>query len=196
MSDNQKKQRFLNHFISIVQKNSWNIESFNKAQKKLKYSPNLLKVLFPNKLNDLVFYFSDFINKKMITVYKKKRINKKSLRLQILTLLKIRFSILNEYKSVIKESMVFLCSPSKQLLSSKLIFKTADFMWISINDKSTDYNFYTKRAILGTIYSVVILFWLNDKSNKLDKTYNLLEKLIMNMNFISSLKECLKEKFF
>jgi ubiquinone biosynthesis protein COQ9 len=92
--------------------------------------------------------------------------------------------------------MVFLCSPSKQLLSSKLIFKTADFMWISINDKSTDYNFYTKRAILGTIYSVVILFWLNDKSNKLDKTYNLLEKLIMNMNFISSLKECLKEKFF
>ena len=196
MSDNQKKQRFLNHFISIVQKNSWNIESFNKAQKKLKYSFNLLKVLFPNKLNDLVFYFSDFINKKMITVYKKKRINKKSLRLQILTLLKIRFSILNEYKSVIKESMVFLCSPSKQLLSSKLIFKTADFMWISINDKSTDYNFYTKRAILGTIYSVVILFWLNDKSNKLDKTYNLLEKLIMNMNFISSLKECLKEKFF
>ena len=196
MSDNQKKQRFLNHFISIVQKNSWNIESFNKAQKKLKYSSNLLKVLFPNKLNDLVFYFSDFINKKMITAYKKKRINKKSLRLQILTLLKIRFSILNEYKSVIKESMVFLCSPSKQLLSSKLIFKTADFMWISINDKSTDYNFYTKRAILGTIYSVVILFWLNDKSNKLDKTYNLLEKLIMNMNFISSLKECLKEKFF
>ena len=196
MSDNQKKQRFLNHFISIVQKNSWNIESFNKAQKKLKYSPNLLKVLFPNKLNDLVFYFSDFINKKMITAYKKKRINKKSLRLQILTLLKIRFSILNEYKSVIKESMVFLCSPSKQLLSSKLIFKTADFMWISINDKSTDYNFYTKRAILGTIYSVVILFWLNDKSNKLDKTYNLLEKLIMNMNFISSLKKCLKEKFF
>ena len=196
MSDNQKKQRFLNHFISIVQKNSWNIESFNKAQKKLKYSSNLLKVLFPNKLNDLVFYFSDFINKKMITAYKKKRINKKSLRLQILTLLKIRFSILNEYKSVIKESMVFLCSPSKQLLSSKLIFKTADFMWISINDKSTDYNFYTKRAILGTIYSVVILFWLNDKSNKLDKTYNLLEKLIMNMNFISSLKKCLKEKFF
>jgi len=196
MSDNQKKQRFLNHFISIVQKNGWNIESFNKAQKKLKYSSNLLKVLFPNKLNDLVFYFSDFINKKMITPYKKKRINKKSLRLQILTLLKIRFSILNEYKSVIKESMVFLCSPSKQLLSSKLIFKTADFMWISINDKSTDYNFYTKRAILGTIYSVVILFWLNDKSNKLDKTYNLLEKLIMNMNFISSLKECLKEKFF
>ena len=196
MSDNQKKQRFLNHFISIVQKNSWNIESFNKAQKKLKYSSNLLKVLFPNKLNDLVFYFSDFINKKMITAYKKKRINKKSLRLQMLTLLKIRFSILNEYKSVIKESMVFLCSPSKQLLSSKLIFKTADFMWISINDKSTDYNFYTKRAILGTIYSVVILFWLNDKSNKLDKTYNLLEKLIMNMNFISSLKKCLKEKFF
>ena len=83
-----------------------------------------------------------------------------------------------------------------EILSSKLIFKTADFMWISINDKSTDYNFYTKRAILGTIYSVVILFWLNDKSNKLDKTYNLLEKLIMNMNFISSLKKCLKEKFF
>ena len=84
-----------------------------------------MKVLFPNKLNDLVFYFSDFINKKMITPYKKKRINKKSLRLQILTLLKIRFSILNEYKSVIKESMVFLCSPSKQLLSSKLIFKNS-----------------------------------------------------------------------
>jgi hypothetical protein len=31
-------------------------------------------------------------------------------------------------------------------------------------DNATDFNFYTKRALLAGVYSTTVLYWLNDKS--------------------------------
>ena len=44
------------------------------------------------------------------------------------------------------------------------------------------YIFYTKIIILASIYSSAIMIWINDKSDNLDKTFNFLDKSIMNMN--------------
>ena len=74
-----------------------------------------------------------------------------------------------------------------------MIYKTVDYIWKLIGDKSTDYNFYTKRAILASIYSFATVVWISDKSNNLDKTFNFLEKSIMNMNIVTNIKEKLKK---
>jgi len=73
------------------------------------------------------------------------------------------------------------------------LYKTSDHIWKLIGDKSTDYNFYTKRALLASIYSLAVIIWINDKSNNLDKTFNFLDKSIMNMNLVSNIKQKLKE---
>ena len=38
-----------------------------------------------------------------------------------------------------------------------------------------------------------MIMWLNDKNKNLDKTFNFLEKSIMNMNVVSNIKSKLKE---
>ena len=86
-----------------------------------------------------------------------------------------------------------MSNPSKQFLSGKIIYKTVDHIWKLIGDLSNDYNFYTKRAILASIYSFAMIMWLNDKNKNLDKTFNFLEKSIMNMNVVSNIKSKLKE---
>ena len=35
-------------------------------------------------------------------------------------------------------------------------------MWRAAGDTATDYNHYTKRAILGAVYSATLLVWLDD----------------------------------
>ena len=37
-------------------------------------------------------------------------------------------------------------------------------MWYLAGDKSTDYNHYTKRALLEYVYSTSIMCWLSDES--------------------------------
>ncbi len=194
MVNNSMQSRFFKSFLAITKKEGWNINSFNKTKKKFKRNSKIINDCFPNELDDLILFFNSFINEKVSILYNKKRI-KESLRLKILTSLKIRFEILNKNKDAIKKSLNYLAKPSNQILSSKLVYKIVDFTWNLIGDKSKDINFYTKRAILAAIYSSAVLIWLNDKSNKLDKTNMFLEKSIMNMNIISVLKENLKEKF-
>ena len=193
MQKHTKKNRFLKEFLRISSNKGWNISTYNETQKKLKFNKNLLNEIFPKDLEDLILYFNYFTNNELSKIYKKKRFNKKSIRISVLNAVKIRFELLNNNKSSIKNSLSFLSKPNKQILSSKLLYKTSDHIWKLIGDKSTDYNFYTKRALLASIYSLAVIIWINDKSNNLDKTFNFLDKSIMNMNLVSNIKQKLKE---
>jgi len=184
-----KKDKFLSKFLKLSSNKGWNMLVFEETQKKLKYNSSLVEELFPRKLDDLILFFNYVTNDKLSRTYKKKRFNKKSIRVSVLNAVKIRFELLNTNKDSIKKSLFFLSNPSKQILSGKLIYKTVDYVWKLIDDKSTDYNFYTKRIILASIYSAAIMIWINDKSDNLDKTFSFLDKSIMNMNIISVLKE-------
>ena len=184
-----KKDKFLSKFLKLSSNKGWNMLVFEETQKKLKYNSSLVEELFPRKLDDLILFFNYVTNDKLSRAYKKKRFNKKSISISVLNAVKIRFELLNTNKDSIKKSLFFLSNPSKQILSGKLIYKTVDYVWKLIDDKSTDYNFYTKRIILASIYSAAIMIWINDKSDNLDKTFSFLDKSIMNMNIISVLKE-------
>lgn len=47
-------------------------------------------------------------------------------------------------------------------LAARTLWRTADAMWHAAGDTATDYNHYTKRAILGAVYSATLLVWLDD----------------------------------
>ena len=193
MNDQVKKNRFLKEFLVISSINGWNLDSFEKTKKKLKFNSDLANKLFTNKLDDLILFYYFSTNDQLSKIYTKRRFNKKSIRLSILNAIKIKFELLNKNKDSVKKSSIFLSNPSKQFLSGKIIYKTVDHIWKLIGDLSNDYNFYTKRAILASIYSFAMIMWLNDKNKNLDKTFNFLEKSIMNMNVVSNIKSKLKE---
>ena len=172
MNNQAKKNKFLKEFLNISSKTGWNISAFEHTKKKLKFNISLIEKMFPKKLDDLILYYNYSTNQKLSKIYKKKRFNRKSIRACILNAVKIRFELLNKDKTSIKKSLGFLSHPSKQILTSKLIYNTVDHFWKLIADKSTDYNFYTKRAILASIYSAAIMIWINDKSDNLDKTFS------------------------
>ena len=89
---------------------------------------------------------------------------------------------------------VFFALPHNFLDGSKLIWGTADKIWNFLGDKSEDYNFYTKRAILSGVYSSVILFWLGDDSEGNTATWGFLDRRIQNVMQFENLKARIKKK--
>ena len=46
-------------------------------------------------------------------------------------------------------------------LATRGLWRTADTMWRAAGDTATDYNHYTKRTLLGAVYSATLLVWLD-----------------------------------
>ena len=67
-------------------------------------------------------------------------------------------------------------------------YRTVDNIWYLAGDKSTDYNFYTKRFILACVYYSTLIYWLKITDNNLEKTKKFIEKSIKNTSIIPKLK--------
>ncbi|MBU6166888.1 MAG: COQ9 family protein [Alphaproteobacteria bacterium] len=67
-------------------------------------------------------------------------------------------------REVTRRALSLLAQPQHAALSARLLWQAADAMWRAAGDTATDYNHYTKRAILSAIYSATLLHWTQDDS--------------------------------
>lgn len=58
----------------------------------------------------------------------------------------------------------FLALPAHAGRAAAMLWRTVDTMWRAIGDRSTDINYYSKRALLAGIYGSTVLVWLDDRS--------------------------------
>ncbi len=83
-------------------------------------------------------------------------------------------------------------------LSSKLnfapFFKAADHIWWSIGDKSTDFNYYSKRTLLMHVHHSTFHFWLSDNSEGNEATWEHLDQAINRILKIPVIKSKLKQR--
>ena len=89
------------------------------------------------------------------------------------------------FKKILKPYMIFS--------SNKTLFKIADEIWFLAGDKSTDYNYYTKRIILMNIYAITFSFFVFDNSKDLERTKKFLDKEISAVLKFGNLKNKLKK---
>ena len=90
------------------------------------------------------------------------------------------------FKKILKPNMIFS--------SNKTLFKIADEIWFLAGDKSTDYNYYTKRIILMNIYAITFSFFVFDNSKDLERTKKFLDKEISAVLKFGNLKNKLKKR--
>ena len=87
-----------------------------------------------------------------------------------------------------------ILKPNLIVSSNKTLFKIADEIWFLAGDKSTDYNYYTKRIILMNIYAITFSFFVFDNSKDLERTKKFLDKEISAVLKFGNLKNKLKKK--
>ena len=84
--------------------------------------------------------------------------------------------------------------PSKPWMSWTLLALNIA-IWLAIGDKSTDFSFYTKRALLAAVYSATLLYWLNDKSDGQAASWAFLDRRIGEVMKIPQIKGQLRSMF-
>ncbi|MDC0073657.1 COQ9 family protein [Alphaproteobacteria bacterium] len=150
------KETILNEFLSEVPFTGWSGKTYKLIVKKLDLENNA-SGLFPNEVRDLTNYFFEVCENDLVNSLVDIEFSSLGIRDKIKTLIILRLKFYNKYKEALK-SLILNNGRSYFLNSTKAV----DIMWRLAGDNSTDYNYYTKRLILLTIYNASFFYWLDN----------------------------------
>lgn len=95
-------------------------------------------------------------------------------------------------KEAVRRALAVLLTPANAPLAAHTLWRTADAMWRAAGDTATDFNHYSKRAILGSVYSASLLYWLDDDSENHEATRGFIDRRIDNVMSFEKTKARLK----
>ena len=125
----------------------------------------------------------NFLNETKANINKIKKTNEK-----ISFLLNKRFQVEKKNKDLIKKIFIHLIKNNNSNKVLNYIYSVADTMWKHSNDRSVDFNYYTKRLILSSIY-LKILILIFYRENLTDKDIdNEIQKSLEHIKSISQFK--------
>lgn len=125
----------------------------------------------------------NFLNETKANINKIKKTNEK-----ISFLLNKRFQVEKKNKDLIKKIFIHLIKNNNSNKVLNYIYSVADTMWKHSNDRSVDFNYYTKRLILSSVY-LKILILIFYRENLTDKDIdNEIQKSLEHIKLISQFK--------
>ncbi len=89
-----------------------------------------------------------------------------------------RIELVAEHRDAVRRGATLLALPLHAAEGARAIWETADIIWTACGDTATDYNWYTKRMILGSVFSATVLYWLGDASPNFANTWAFLDRRI------------------
>ena len=174
MINNQKEKSIFTKLHSEFKNGTFNNFNISSILKKNSISEEDFYYFFPDKTKSLCNFFLSNLQLKLEKKIKNKIKNEKSISKRVNFILFELISLFNEDKTI---SLYFLNYISrKPIYLKKVSIKFSDRVWRLLEDKSVDFNYYTKRLILSQILINSILYWRG--SNDLNKTQVFIEKQI------------------
>lgn len=92
------------------------------------------------------------------------RLGNMKVREKITALVEARLDLLAPHRETLRRALAILAMPQNVVHGAKLGWRAADLMWRAAGDTATDYNHYTKRAMLGAVYAATMTVFLDDDS--------------------------------
>jgi ubiquinone biosynthesis protein COQ9 len=100
---------------------------------------------------------------------------------RIRTLLLFRLDAVAGMEEALRRALAIQAMPQNLPRTLKIGWHSADLMWRLAGDTATDYNHYTKRALLTGIYSATLAVFVEDQSEDKAETRAFLDRRIENV---------------
>lgn len=117
------------------------------------------------------------------------------IRERIRRLVQFRLDALAGKEEALRRALSIMALPQNLAAATRLGWSSADRMWRLAGDTATDYNHYTKRMTLGSIYAATLAFYAEDTSEDHADTRAFLDRRIENvMQFEKAKAKLLKPR--
>ena len=159
----------------------WNETALEAAAEMAGADVDVAKLAFPKgpgQAMDMIEAWITSVDQAMEEAWPQEKLAELKIRERIRTLVAFRLEAVEHIDEAVRRAMAVMAMPQNAPRAMKLGWRSADIMWRLAGDKATDYNHYTKRAILAGIYSATLAVFVNDDSEGKAKTYEFLDRRI------------------
>jgi ubiquinone biosynthesis protein COQ9 len=98
------------------------------------------------------------------------------IRARIRSLVLFRLDAMAGQEEALRRAFAIMAMPQNAARALRLDWASADAMWRLAGDTATDYNHYTKRAILGGVYAATLAIFRDDTSEGKAETHAFLDR--------------------
>lgn len=174
----------------------WGIAAFDKAEQAQGWKKGTYAAYFPGGMQDFVRAFHRWVDGKMLRQLEAQSdFADAKVREKIHRCVMARLAVLTPYREAVRRLVHHQLLPWNKPLALASVAGAADAMWKAAGDRSTDYNFYTKRALLAGVYAATLNYWLRDESDDFSQTADFLRRRIDNVLKFGQMVDGLKQRF-
>jgi ubiquinone biosynthesis protein COQ9 len=157
----------------------WNETALIAAAEMAGADVDVAKLAFPGaKPMDMIEAWITSVDQAMAEEWPADRLATLKIRERIRTLVAFRLEAVAHIDEAVRRALAVMAQPQNARRALKLGWRSADVMWRLAGDTATDYNHYTKRAILAGLYSATLAVFVNDDSEGKADTYAFLDRRI------------------
>jgi ubiquinone biosynthesis protein COQ9 len=150
--------------------------------------PVEIERLFPGGVAELIAHLGDWIDRQMAAGLATRDLAELRLRERVALAVRLRLEALGPHREALRRTLSWLALPQNVPLAAGRLYRAVDAVWCAVGDRSVDFSFYTKRALLAGVVSATTLYWLQDESEDCAATWGFLDRRIADVMRIPALK--------
>ncbi|MEO6388171.1 MAG: COQ9 family protein [Croceibacterium sp.] len=142
----------------------WGDAALVQAATQAGVDPAVARLAFPDGPMDMIAAWIESTNAAMEAAFADGRLADMKVRDKIRTLLLFRIDAVAGQEEALRRALAIQAMPQNLPQTLKIGWRSADLMWRLAGDTATDYNHYTKRVLLGGIYTAALGVLIDDTS--------------------------------
>lgn len=143
---------------------------------------------FPRGAVDAIECHSAFADRRMVAALAGLDLPAMRVRDRVSTAIRVRFEQNLRDREAIRRALSVLAMPQNAPVGARSLYRTVDSIWHMCGDTATDFNFYSKRALLAGVYGAALLYWLNDSSEGFADSWAFIDRRIDDVMLIPRLQ--------
>ncbi|MEO1493771.1 MAG: COQ9 family protein [Pseudomonadota bacterium] len=171
----------------------WSRISLTQAIADSDVDAGLARLAFPRGGVDMAIAFHRLMDQRLTEDLKAEDLGAMRIRDRVTHCVRRRIELVGPHREPVRRGAALFALPIYTPEGARLMWETADLIWTQCGDTATDYNWYTKRAILSSVYSATVLYWLGDQDPNYTSTWNFLDRRIENVMQFEKTKAQLRD---
>lgn len=188
------RQAFLSALLPQVVFDGWGSQALRAAAQARGLSEIAVRELFPGGIAEILTFYSAQADARMLqTLRRDYHLPSMKIRERIATAVMVRLREEWPQREAVRRASGALLLPWHMGAGARALYATVDAIWREAGDTATDYNFYTKRALLAKVYAATLMVWLDEQNPQLPETEAFLRRRIEDVMQIEKGKARLRE---
>jgi len=184
----------LQAMLPIVVFDGWNQKSLRASIKLINLPEGSEELYFPEGALEVIRFWHDQMNEFVKSNLESLNKSEMKIREQVTAGVLSALESIGSNEEAMRRAIIRLSLPDAAVQGPTYLWSLADSIWRAIGDRSTDYNYYTKRTILAGVLGSTVTVWISDSDQNKVKTKLFLDARISNVMSFEKSKFKIVEK--